>query len=68
MITAHRLPEEAFTILACDAQGSLVVRHLREAQHSKDLLLRAVGKVGIDIASPGLAAFRARYKLLAAVR
>lgn len=71
MITTHRLAECAFTPLANGVSDSTVVRQLREAQHSKHLiLLRAVAEAAAagDPASPAVGAFRAGYKLLATVQ
>lgn len=71
MITAHRLPEEAFRALASGDGDPEVIRQLREVQHSKQLmLLHAVVKEvgGIHPASPQVVACLAGYKLLARVQ
>jgi HEXXH motif-containing protein len=67
LITTHSLSAAAFTALAGGAGDSAVVRHLREAQLSKHLMLLHVvadAADGADPASPGAAAFRAGYQLL----
>lgn len=71
MITTHRLSEDAFLALASGLGGSATVLHLREVQRSKHLmLLRAVaeGAVGADPDPLAITAFRAGYRLLAAVQ
>ena len=71
MITTHQLPEEAFTALARGDGDAAVVRHLREAQRSKHLMLLhgiAAGAGDIDAGSPEIAAFQAAYKLLVRVQ
>ena len=68
MITTHSLSADAFMELAGGAGDSAVVRQLREAQHSKHLmLLHVVAKAAGDVEppSPATAAFRAGYGLLA---
>jgi len=71
LITVHRLPEDAFTALANGEGDPVVVRHLREAQHSKHLmLLHAVAETvdSTDLASLEVAAFWAGYRLLARIQ
>jgi HEXXH motif-containing protein len=71
LITTHQLPEEAFTALARGDGDPAVVRHLREAQRSKHLMLLhgiAAGAGDIDAGSPEIAAFQAAYKLLVRVQ
>jgi HEXXH motif-containing protein len=71
LITTHRLPEDAFIALANGAGDPIVIRHLREAQLSKHLmLLYAVAEDadGADPSSPATAAFRAGYRLLARIQ
>jgi HEXXH motif-containing protein len=70
VITTHSLSANAFTELAGGAGDSVVVRELREAQLSKHLmLLRIVAEAAEGAgASPGTAAFRAGYRLLAEVQ
>jgi HEXXH motif-containing protein len=67
LITTHSLPADAFTALASGAGDSAVIRHLREAQLSKHLMLLHV-VAGAGEASPpstAAAAFQAGYQLLA---
>ena len=71
MPTNHRLSEEAFTALARGDGDASVVRQLREAQHSKHLMLvhvvaEAAGEA--DQASESVAAFWSGYRLLTAVQ
>ncbi len=71
LIATHRLTAEAFTELAHGDGDTAVVRYLRGAQHSKHLmLLHAVAEAAdsADPASPGVIAFRAGFKLLAAAQ
>jgi HEXXH motif-containing protein len=71
VISTHRLPETAFTMLATGEGGRTVVSQLREAQHSKHtlLLLAIAGAAGdTDPADPGVVAFRAAYQLLTRIR
>jgi HEXXH motif-containing protein len=71
VITTHRLPEEAFTALASGDGDREVVRHLREVQHSKNLmLLHAVAEAAdrADSSPPAMAAFRSAYSLLALIQ
>jgi len=67
LLTNHQLDEEAFTALARgDGDGS-VIRQLREAQHSKHLmLLHIVAEAARDAdqSSGAVAAFHAGYQLL----
>jgi HEXXH motif-containing protein len=67
LITTHSLSAGAFTALAGGAGDNEVVGELCEAQLSKHLmLLKVVAEAaGIDPPSPGAAAFRAGYQLLA---
>ena len=63
MIPTHSLPGDAFIALATGAGDSRVIRYLREAQHSKHLmLLHAMAKTaaGAEPPSPAIAAFRAQ--------
>jgi HEXXH motif-containing protein len=71
LITTHQLPEEAFTALARGEGDPAVVRHLREAQRSKHLMLlhgiaAEAGDAGAG--SPEIAAFQAAYELLVRVQ
>lgn len=71
MTTNHQLSEEAFTALAHGDGDPGVIRQLREAQHSKHLMLvRIVARAAeeADQASRAVAAFNAGYELLAAVQ
>ena len=71
MITTHSLPETIFTALAADSGEPTVIRHLREAQQSKHLmLLHAVAKAasGADPETSGVTTFRAGYRLLTRVQ
>jgi HEXXH motif-containing protein len=71
LIATHSLPSDAFIALATGVGDSRVVRHLREAQHSKHLmLLHAMARTadGAEPSSPALAAFRAGYRLLVQVQ
>lgn len=71
MITTHKLPAEAFTALVSGGSDTAVVKHLREAQRSKQLMLvhaAAAEAAGMDPGNPGIAAFRAGYKLLTKVQ
>lgn len=71
MITTHVLPPEVFTALASGDGNPAIVRQLREVQRSKHLMLLGAiaGDVeGTDSCSPEAAAFRAAYRLLAAVQ
>jgi HEXXH motif-containing protein len=71
LVTTHSLSADAFAELADGAGGSAVVRHLREAQLSKHLMLLHVvdqAVSGVDQPSPAAAAFRAGYRLLAEVQ
>lgn len=71
MITTHELPREVFSALTSGDGIPAIVRHLREVQRSKHLmLLAAVARdvEGTDSGSPEAAAFRAGYRLLAAVQ
>jgi HEXXH motif-containing protein len=71
LLANHQLSEEAFTALARGEGGASVIRQLREAQHSKHLMLLHVvaGAAGdADQASRAIAAFHAGYKLLTAVQ
>jgi HEXXH motif-containing protein len=71
VISTHRLPERAFTMLATGEGGQTVVSELREAQHSKHtmLLLAIAGAArDADPADPGTVAFRAAYELLTRVQ
>jgi HEXXH motif-containing protein len=67
LIATHSLSADAFTALAGGAGDNEVVGELCEAQLSKHLmLLKVVAEAaGIDPSSPGAAAFRAGYQLLA---
>jgi HEXXH motif-containing protein len=71
LITTHRLSEEAFKALASGGGDATVVRDLRAAQLSKQImLLHAVSEAARD-ADPGLpevAAFAAAHELLATVQ
>src|SRR6266568_4262701 len=69
-ISAHRLPETAFTALASDGGDPAVVRLLREAQRSKHtMLLHAIAEAA-EAADPsaGTIAFRAGYELLTRIQ
>jgi HEXXH motif-containing protein len=69
--TNHRLSEGAFTALAQGDGDASVVLQLREAQHSKHLMLMhivAEAAEAADQASEAVAAFHAAYKLLTAVQ
>jgi HEXXH motif-containing protein len=71
VISTHRLPETAFTMLATGEGGRAVVSQLREAQHSKHtmLLLAIAGAADdADPADPGTVAFRAAYELLTRIQ
>jgi HEXXH motif-containing protein len=71
LISAHLLPEAAFTALAAGGGGSAVVCQLRQAQRSKHtMLLHAVAEAAghADPASSATAAFRAGYELLAGIQ
>ena len=70
MITTHRLPEAEFTALAAGGGDSTVMRHLRDAQQSKHLmLLHAITEAaGGARAIPGEAAFREGYGLLTRIQ
>lgn len=69
MISAHPLPESAFTALAAGGGNPAVIRRLREAQRSKHtMLLYAVAEAAYDSAGPGPAAFRAGYELLTRIQ
>lgn len=72
LIATHRLTAEAFAELAHGDGDTAVVRYLRGAQRSKHLmLLHAVAEAAdknADPASPGVIAFRAGFKLLAAAQ
>ncbi len=69
-ISAHRLPETAFTALASDGGDPAVLRLLREAQRSKHtMLLHAIAEAA-EAADPsaGTIAFRAGYELLTRIQ
>jgi HEXXH motif-containing protein len=68
--STHRLTGEAFTAIASGDGDPAVVRHLREVQHSKHLmLLHAVTTAaGRAPESLSVAAFRAAYRLLTRVQ
>jgi HEXXH motif-containing protein len=71
LITTHSMPETAFTTLAAGGGGPAVIRHLREAQQSKHLmLLHAVTEAasGSNASASGVAAFRAGYGLLTRIQ
>jgi HEXXH motif-containing protein len=71
LLTSHQLSEEAFTALARGEGDAAVVRQLREAQHSKHLMLLHIvaGAAGdADPVSGAIDAFHAGYKLLTAVQ
>ena len=71
MITTHSIPETTFTALAAGGGGPAVIRHLREAQQSKHLmLLHAITEAasGSNAAASGSAAFRAGYGLLSRIQ
>lgn len=70
MIAAHRLPRDAFLALASGAGDPGVVRHLREAQQSKHLMLlhavaEAAGEAG---GTEAAVAFRVGRRLLGQVQ
>jgi HEXXH motif-containing protein len=67
VIATHSLSADAFMELADGAGDSVVVSELREAQLSKHLMLLHIAAEAADGAepSPGTAAFRAGYRLLA---
>jgi HEXXH motif-containing protein len=71
LITTHSIQESVFTELATGGGSRAVIRHLREAQQSKHLMLlhavtEAVG--GADPASPGAAALWGGYGLLTRIQ
>jgi HEXXH motif-containing protein len=68
--TTHRLTGEAFAAIANGDGDPGVVRHLREVQHSKHLMLLHAIVQGANDApqSSEVAAFRAAYRLLATVQ
>ena len=71
LITTHSIPETSFTALAAGGGGPAVIRHLREAQQSKHLmLLHAITEAasGSNAADSGSAAFRAGYGLLSRIQ
>jgi HEXXH motif-containing protein len=71
LISPHWLSGDAFTALAGGHGDPAVVTHLREVQHSKHLMLvHALAKDcdRIDLDAREVAAFRAGFKLLAAVQ
>ena len=68
MPTIHQLSEEAFTALAQGGGDASVARQLREAQHSKHLMLVRMVAEDADSSSPAGAAFHAAYDLLTAVQ
>lgn len=68
MLTTHRLSEDAFTALANGGGDRVMVRHLREAQHSKQVMLLHAIAEAVSAADPASAAFSAGYKLLATVQ
>ena len=70
MITTHALQADAFIELAGGAGSSTVVGRLREAQHSKHLMLLHVVAEAAEAepSSPAATAFHAAYQLLAAVQ
>jgi HEXXH motif-containing protein len=68
LITTHSLSADAFQELADGAGDSVVVSQLREAQHSKNLMLLRVmleAANGIDPPTRAAVAFRAGYRVLA---
>jgi HEXXH motif-containing protein len=71
LITTHSIPETVFTTLAAGGGGPAGIRHLREAQQSKHLmLLHAVTEAasGSNAAASGVAAFWAGYGLLTRIQ
>lgn len=68
MPTIHQLPEESFTALAHGGGDASVARQLREAQHSKHLMLVHIVAGSADASSPAGAAFHAGFELLTAVQ
>jgi HEXXH motif-containing protein len=71
VITRHQLPVEAFRALASGGGGPAVVEHLRQAEHSKHLMLlrgTAMEAAERDPASPEIASFLDALKLLAKVQ
>ena len=70
MTTTHRLRGEAFAAIASGDGDPGVVRHLREVQHSKHLMLLHAVVQGANDAPESLAvaAFRAAYRLLTAIQ
>ena len=68
MLTTHSLSADAFAALAEGAGDDVVVRELREAQLSKNLLLLRVLAEAAEGDNPSAVAFRAGYQLLAAAQ
>jgi HEXXH motif-containing protein len=71
VISRHRLPETAFSMLATGLGGQAVVSQLREAQHSKHaMLLVAIAGAARDAdpVDPGPVAFRTAYELLTRIQ
>lgn len=70
MITTHRLPEEAFAALASGGGDAEVIRHLRAAQLSKQMMLLHVlaESASGDRTDPAAVAFTMARRLLATVQ
>jgi HEXXH motif-containing protein len=70
LITTRSIRENVFIELATGGGSRAVIRHLREAQQSKHLmLLHAVaGAAGGGTATPAATAFRAGYELLTRIQ
>src|ERR1700749_2163356 len=70
-LTAHRLPETAFTALAAGRGDPAVIRLLQGTQQSKHImLLHAIAEAAGDgdPADRGVAAFQAGYELLTRIQ
>ena len=68
LITAHLLPEAAFTALAEGAGDPAVIRLLRDTQLSKHLMLLHAIAEAADGSARGPVAFRAGYELFARIQ